>query len=282
MKTLDFSEKNLANQQEVVKEEIRVNVQNRPYGLFFWTDVAGKAFDKWENAHDGYGSFDDLDAATVADVESFFDDYYGPNNAVLAIVGDVTAEEVFAKVEKHFGAIPSRARARRGPTSTRGRNTDERTLAQTDALAGRPGHRRRLEDARPRDRKDDVPPRSSATSSLNGEASRLYQGLVKGKELLLGSRAASTGPSASPWRTSGPTLLGLFGLYKPDTTAQGRGRRHQRGDREDRASGASRPPTSRASRRRCVSDFYSELEMPHRPRRRARPRPAPHGRRRLA
>ena len=47
MKTLDFSEKNLANQKEVVKEEIRVNVQNKPYGLFFWTDVAGTAFDKW-------------------------------------------------------------------------------------------------------------------------------------------------------------------------------------------------------------------------------------------
>jgi hypothetical protein len=65
MKTLDFSEKNLKNQQEVVKEEIRVNVKNRPYGLFFWTDLAGKAFDKWENAHDGYGSFEDLDAANI-------------------------------------------------------------------------------------------------------------------------------------------------------------------------------------------------------------------------
>ena len=72
MKTLDFSEKNLKNQQEVVKEEIRVNVKNRPYGLFFWTDLAGKAFDKWENNHDGYGSFEDLDAANLKDVETFF------------------------------------------------------------------------------------------------------------------------------------------------------------------------------------------------------------------
>src|SRR5262245_12798399 len=99
MKTLDFSEKNLKNQQEVVKEEIRVNVKNRPYGMFYWTDLAGKAFDKWENAHDGYGSFEDLDAATAKDVESFFNTYYGPNNAVLAIVGDVAPAEVFAKIE---------------------------------------------------------------------------------------------------------------------------------------------------------------------------------------
>ena len=120
MKTLDFSDKNLKNQQEVVKEEIRVNVKNRPYGLFFWTDLAGKAFDKWENSHDGYGSFEDLDAASLEDVEKFFNDYYGPNNAVMAIVGDVTAAEVFAKVEKYFGALPSRPvpprlRPQRGP-----------------------------------------------------------------------------------------------------------------------------------------------------------------------
>src|SRR5437016_8727982 len=108
MKHLDFSDENLQNQREVVKEEIRVNVKNRPYGLFFWTDVAGKAFDKWENAHDGYGSFEDLDAAKLADVESFFNTYYGPNNAVLAIVGDVSPAAVFAQVEKYFGTLPKR------------------------------------------------------------------------------------------------------------------------------------------------------------------------------
>jgi len=42
MKTLDFSEKNLKNQQEVVKEEIRVNVKNQPYGLFFWDRPRGQ------------------------------------------------------------------------------------------------------------------------------------------------------------------------------------------------------------------------------------------------
>src|SRR5512145_1274874 len=101
MKHLDFSEKNLKNQQEVVKEEIRVNVKNRPYGLFFWTDLVGKAYDKWENSHDGYGSFEDHDAANLKDVEGFFQSYYGPNNAVIGIVGDVTPDEVFAKVEKY-------------------------------------------------------------------------------------------------------------------------------------------------------------------------------------
>src|SRR5262245_13468417 len=134
MKALDFSEKNLKNQQEVVKEEIRVNVKNRPYGLFFWTDLVGKAYDKWENSHDGYGSFEDLDAANLKDVEAFFTSFYGPNNAVMAIAGDVTPEEVFAKVEKYFAALPARAVPARADISE-GMNSAERTLAETDALA---------------------------------------------------------------------------------------------------------------------------------------------------
>ena len=116
MKMLDFSEKNLANQKEVVKEEIRVNVQNRPYGLFFWTDVAGTAFDRWENAHDGYGSFADLDAAQVADVKTFFESYYGPNNAVLAIVGRHHARGGLREGREVLRRASRPARRRRSPT----------------------------------------------------------------------------------------------------------------------------------------------------------------------
>src|SRR6476646_5941550 len=81
MRDLDFSAKNLDNQRDVVKEEIRENVTNQPYGQFYWTDLYGLAFDKWENKHDGYGSFADLDAAGVADVKDFYHRYYAPNNA---------------------------------------------------------------------------------------------------------------------------------------------------------------------------------------------------------
>jgi hypothetical protein len=63
LKTLDFSVKNLENQRKVVEEEVRVNVMNRPYGLFFAIDLPGKAFDTYPNAHNFYGDFHDLDAA---------------------------------------------------------------------------------------------------------------------------------------------------------------------------------------------------------------------------
>ena len=55
-----ITEENLRNQIDVVKEEIRVNVLNRPYGGFPWLQLPPVAFDTFANAHDGYGSFVDL------------------------------------------------------------------------------------------------------------------------------------------------------------------------------------------------------------------------------
>ncbi len=68
-----LTEENLRNQVDVVKEEIRVNVLNRPYGGFPWLKVPPVMFDTFPNAHDGYGSFEDLEAATVPDAADFFE-----------------------------------------------------------------------------------------------------------------------------------------------------------------------------------------------------------------
>src|ERR1700732_19694 len=115
MKTLDFSPANLENQRKVVEEEVRVNVLNQPYGPFFAIDLAGKAFDTYPNSHNFYGDFKDLDAAKIQDVQKFYEQYYAPNNAVLAIVGDVKPSEVYEKVEKYFAGIPSRPTPPRPP-----------------------------------------------------------------------------------------------------------------------------------------------------------------------
>ena len=108
MRLLDFNPETLKNQQDVVKEEIRNNVQNQPYGGFMWLDTGFHAFQKWENNHDGYGSFEDLEAATLDDVKAFHRDYYGPNNAVLSIAGDLTPAQGFALAQKYFGDIQAR------------------------------------------------------------------------------------------------------------------------------------------------------------------------------
>jgi predicted Zn-dependent peptidase len=259
MKQLDFSEKNLKNQQEVVKEEIRVNVKNRPYGLFFWTDLAGKAFDKWENAHDGYGSFEDLDAATLKDVESFYQTYYGPNNAVMALVGDLTPAEVFARVEKYFGALPSRPTPP-PPDVSEGLNTAERTLEQTDPLARVPaiavGYKMPARGSR-----DHVPAAVLGDLLLNGEASRLYQGLVKGKELLLQIQGGMNWPLGDAWTFNGPALMGMFALYKPTTSAKAVADAIQEEIQKVAREGIPGADLARV-KTKMRSDYYAGLELP--------------------
>ena len=106
MRALKVDDENLKNQRDVVKEEVRVNVLNQPYGGFPWLDMPPIAFRNWANAHNFYGDFADLDAASLADVQTFFKTYYLPNNAVLLILGDVKPEEGFSLAEKYFGDIP--------------------------------------------------------------------------------------------------------------------------------------------------------------------------------
>jgi zinc protease len=109
MRSLKVDDENLRNQRDVVKEEVRVNVMNQPYGGFPWLDLPPVAFRNWANAHNFYGDFADLDAADLADVQAFFKTYYLTNNAVLLILGDVKAEEGVALAKKYFGDIPAGA-----------------------------------------------------------------------------------------------------------------------------------------------------------------------------
>jgi predicted Zn-dependent peptidase len=259
MKHLDFSDKNLKNQQDVVKEEIRVNVKNRPYGLFFWTDLVAKAYDKWENNHDGYGSFEDLDAANLKDVEAFFGSYYGPNNAVIGIVGDVIPEEIFAKAEKYFGSLPARTVPPRADIAE-GMNTAERTLAQGDALARVPavavGYKVPMGIG-----KDYVALVVLGDVLLNGDASRLYQGLVKGKELMLQVQGGVNFPFESPWRNAGPTLFSYFGLYKPGTDVKAVVEAAQAEIAKVATAGVPATELTRV-KNKMRADFYAGLELP--------------------
>ena len=216
MKHLDFSPANLKNQQEVVKEEVRVNVKNRPYGLFFWTDLGALAFDKWENAHDGYGSFEDLDAAKLDDVASFHKTYYAPNNAVLAIAGDVDAAKVFAMAEKYFGALPAQPEPKRAETQEP-LNTAERKQTQTDDFAQVPAIA--IGWKMPPPESPDYLPLAVLGELLvaSGEPSRLYQSLVKGEEILLEVQGGLHWPLGDYFTNDSSTLFVVFALYKPST-----------------------------------------------------------------
>ena len=217
MKTLDFKPETLKNQQDVVKEEIRVNVKNQPYGGFMWIDISQHAFQKWENNHDGYGSFQDLEGATLEDVRNFHRDYYGPNNAVLGIAGDVTPAQAFALAEKYFGGIARRPTPK-GSDHTEGLNTAEKRVEQSDPLAQVPAIAAawKMPD---RGSKDQAPMAVLGDLLANGDASRFYQGLVKGREIALNVEPLYG--LTSPWEYDGPTLFTIFALYKPNGSADG-------------------------------------------------------------
>ncbi len=106
MRSLAVTQENLDNQREAVKEEKRLRYDNQPYGGVF--DLLNEmVYKNFANSHSTIGSMEDLDDATVEDVQEFFRTYYAPNNAVMVISGAFDADETKELVEKYFGSIPS-------------------------------------------------------------------------------------------------------------------------------------------------------------------------------
>ncbi|MCL5021144.1 MAG: insulinase family protein [Bacteroidetes bacterium] len=104
MMSLDISRENLDNQREVVKEERRYRVDNKPYGTA-WEKVFSLAYRNHPYHWPVVGYLRHLNAASVDDVRAFFRKYYAPNNAVLAITGDFLPSAARPLVEKYFGEI---------------------------------------------------------------------------------------------------------------------------------------------------------------------------------
>ena len=105
LETLDREK--LANQRDVVRNERRQGVENEPYGLVE-EQLYHQLFPKNHPYYaDVIGSHEDIEAARLNDVRQFFRQYYTPNNASLAITGDIDPAKTKALVEKYFGTIPA-------------------------------------------------------------------------------------------------------------------------------------------------------------------------------
>ena len=137
MRSLDIDIENLKNQQEVVKNEVKVNVLNQPYGSFPWIDLPMIANENWYNAHNFYGDLAHLDAATLDDVRAFFKTFYAPNNAVVVVAGDFDPEQTRAWIARYFADVPP-ARLPPPPDLREPRQEHEKRASRTDALANRP------------------------------------------------------------------------------------------------------------------------------------------------
>lgn len=181
MRNLLFRERMVATEREVVKEELRQQLNNpiqsgvrKFFAEVFTTHPYG-----WLPG----GNIKHLDATTAADLEKFYDTYYQPNNAMLVVVGDVTEDAVRAAAEAHFGKIPAApapprpAEAKTEPPQTEMRHVTAEPSRLGIVLAGY---------HTPAATSDDIYPLQVLAAVLGtGESSRLHRRLVRKEKVAL-------------------------------------------------------------------------------------------------
>jgi predicted Zn-dependent peptidase len=209
MRSPAITQENVDNQREAVKEERRLRVDNQPYGRTS-EQIAELAFENFANEHSIIGSMTDLDSASLADFAAFFKTYYAPNNAVLAIAGDVDEKTALEKARKYFESIPS------GPPPP---------PLDTDEPPQKEARRTTIEDPLARltllDMAHKVPgglgPDVDALSALStvlgaGRSSRLYDSLVRQQQLAVQTYAGMQ-------QGKGPGLFYLEAMVAPGKNA---------------------------------------------------------------
>src|SRR5262252_886813 len=197
MRALNITQANLDNQRHTVQEERRQSFDNRPYGKTYEA-VVEAAYVNFPYQHSVIGSMEDLDRATVQDAVDFFRIYYAPNNAVLSLVGDFEMSVALNLIKKYFEGIPAQPVPPIPDVDEPEQKTELRKVIE-DAFAQAP----RLDIVYK------IPPGNTpdwyALSVLGqvlsgGVSSRLYQKLIKDKELALSA-------SAGPDERRGPSLF---------------------------------------------------------------------------
>jgi zinc protease len=181
MVNLNVDDANFASERDVVKEEYRQSVLAPPYGKFYWL-LDDVTFQKHPYRRGVIGDLDQLNAATRADAEKFYKEYYRPDNAVLIVVGDFDQKQFDAWVEKYFGRIPK-------PTGTIARVTEvepewttERRFSETGPRVPFPATG--IVYRAPRTNSPDIAALRIAANILSGgESSRFYQALVRTQQI---------------------------------------------------------------------------------------------------
>ena len=217
MRGLSITQENLTNQQAVVKNEVRVNVLNQPYGGFPWLDLPQIANTNWFNAHNFYGDLEDLDAATLADVQRFFKTYYAPNNAVVVVTGDIDNARTLGWIKQYFGGI-TRSDVPPPPDVSEPRQEKEKRSNKVDKLANRPALALGYHHP-PRHTPEYYAMGLIDQLLVQGQDSRLYQALVQERGLT-GSVAGGANPGlGSMFDVKGPMLWTIYMIHDSDKPA---------------------------------------------------------------
>jgi len=168
------TQEKLDEQRGVVQNEKRQG-DNQPYGRTEYYILDGVFPEGHPYSWSTIGSMEDLNAATLDDVKEWFRTYYGPNNAVLVLAGDVSVEEAREKVERYFGDIPPGPPLVKPETWTVRLDADKRDIMQDRV----PQSRLYLAWGAPEFRAEDADLLQLADAVLtSGKSSRLYNRLV--------------------------------------------------------------------------------------------------------
>lgn len=191
MRSLSVTPEALDNQREAVKEERRQRIDNQPYFPAV-LDAMGAPFDErrcFAYAHPNIGSMDDLNAATIEDVRTFFNRHYVPNRATLTIVGDFDPDNAMQLVQQYFGDIP-RGPDPGEPTCEWAPGTESETIEWEDQLATLPAVLATF--GTPAHDHADTPALEILAQILGtGETSRFNQSLVREQQVALQVQALS-------------------------------------------------------------------------------------------
>ncbi len=205
MRALNITQANLDNQRNAVQEERRLRVDNQPYGKST-EELDSMAYDNFPYHHSVIGSMDDLNAASIDDVKSFFRIYYAPNNVVMVLAGDLDPKETIAKVKKYFGDIP-RQPAPPPVDMTEPEHDKERRKTMEDSLARLPQYHAVYNI--PQGNTPDTYALQVLGAVLSGGRSgRFYQHLVHDKQLALNVFAGAQ-------NRRGPGLFNVVGIPRP-------------------------------------------------------------------
>lgn len=219
MRSPVITEAALANQVDVIANEIRSRVQSRPYGGFPAVTVPPVLFSSFHNAHDGFGCADNLRTATVAAAEQFFTTFYAPCNAVLAVTGDFDSSAAAALVDKHFGSIPSGLTPCRPDIAEPGLVAD-RHRSCVDPLAPLPAFAAAWRVPDPLGEPAAYLPFIVLNAALtDGPHSRLARRLVTGARIAT-DVAGRLGARDEPFTARDPSCLIVWGLLLPGMSAR--------------------------------------------------------------
>jgi predicted Zn-dependent peptidase len=181
LRSLSITQESLDNVRNVVQEERRMRIDNQPYGKSREI-LNSMLYENFAYQHQGIGTMEDLNAASLADVQEFFKTYYAPNNVALALVGDFKTDEALARIKKYFEDIPSRP-VPPPPDLSEPKQKAERRATVEDALA-RTSQVSVAFKTTPGNTPDFYALRILSSVLQGGQSARLYQKLVKEKELV--------------------------------------------------------------------------------------------------